>query len=628
MIGIKLEGEDKRLQLKRDTSISITLENPIFGTAEQLSPGSYSLPFDIPGGDESPENASLLKNPDVIENAEQYAINKALLEVSEDDNLIPFKAGELKVRGSVGNNITCNFNFGITQLSPELKKLKLRDILNENIVISSASVYKKIYVKPKDASAYSLEVNGKVYTGNYIDIQALINADGETLADTGEYVPWSNIENTNPTPGGLAAPYLVIRMAKVYSDMITPPFYSPDPFIPFAVKKVADNGDPYDAWQIEGDLGTYYAGFDSFLAGYISGVYPTTKIRFPLTFNLATFYTSTEGELAQKWTEFVNAVDSGGVVKNDPNAAIFKNTNSLQPYLRLKYVLDKIADAFGIEMEGDFMENTDIMERLLDNSYLLDYPLEFTNGYKFLFWKRSFNLGDLAPDMTAIDFLKAIATRYNLAVYLNELSGRLRLQFREPMVKSYQYEDITSMCSPGKGGDDQRVTGIRYNVEKDDSDLLAVDDMRAFGTPETEIEVKCGHILTSRTYGLDGKVVSGPRVNRKAGEKFTLRLFQYTGIADTGTFTYPSAAITGSTFNDRFDDIGNNITAVYHFYWALYLMKKKTLKLNVNFPLRMLTRIDWEIKRRFDRTNYFLKSLTVKVKTTGVEVTEVQMHST
>lgn len=628
MIGIKLEGLDKYLQMKRGTSISIKLENPIFGNADNLSPGSYSLPFDVPGGEDSPENAAMLKNPDVIENAESYAITRALLEVSEDENLIPFKKGELKVRGSSGNTITTNFNFGITSLASDLKKTKLRDILSENIVISSSAVYKKIYVKAKDSSSYSLEVNGKVYTGTYSDIHTLINADAVAVAGTGEYVPYSQLEGSVASPGGMAAPYLIIRMTILYDDMITPPYYSPDPLIPLAIKKVVDNGDPYDAWQIEGDLGTYYDGFTTFLAGYISGTYPTQKIRFPLTFNLATFYTGTEGELAQKWTEFVNAVDSGGIVKNDPNAAIFKNTNSLQPYLRLKYVLDKIAEAFGVELEGDFVENADIMERLLDNSQLLDYPLEFTNGYKFLFWKRSFNLADLAPDMTAVDFLKAIATRYNLAIYINELSGKLRMQFRESLVKSYQYEDITSMCSNIKNGDDLRITGLRINVEKDDSDLLAVDDIREIGTAEEEIDVKCGHILASRTYGLDGKVVSGPRVDRKANQKFSLRLFQYTGITDTGTFTYPSAATTGSTFVDRFDVIGNNIFAIYHFYWSLFLMKRRAIKLNVTFPLRMLTRIDWELKRRFNRTNYFLKSLGLKVSTNGVEVTEVEIQNT
>ena len=624
MIGVKLEGFNKHLQLKRDTTISVKLENPIFGDGDNLSPGSYSLPFDVPGGDESPENAAMLKNPDVLENAESYAISKALLEVSEDENLIPFKSGELRVRSSIDNNINTNFNFGITSISPEFKTAKLRDILNENVVISASAVNKKIYAKPKDANSYSIEVNGKVYTGSYFTIQAAINADAELMEDTLEYVPFSNVETTAPSPKGLSAPYLIIRMAQIFSDMITPPNYSTDPFIPLVVKRPADTTDPLDAYQYEGDLGTYYDGFDSFMAGYINGSYPTSKIRFPLTFNLDTFNTVAEGDKPQKWTEFVNAVDSGGLVKNDPNAAIFKNTNSLQPYIRLQYVLDRISTVFNLEYEGNFYTNSDIMERLLDNSELLDYPLEFVKGQKFIFWKRSFNLANLVPDLTVVDFLKAIASRYNLAVYVNELTGKLRMTFREPLVKSYVYEDITAMASPIKSNDDIRTTGIKLTVKKDDADALDVDDSVTTGNAEDDTEIKCGHIINSRTYGLDGKIVSGPRVSRKAGDKFTLRLFQYTGLTSTGTFSYPSAATTGNTFIDKFS--AGTLYSTYHAYWVQFLMNRKLVKLNVAFPLRMLTRIDWELKRRFNRNNFFLKSLDLRVKNTGVEVTSTELY--
>jgi hypothetical protein len=65
MNGIKVNGEF--LELFPDANVDITLRNPIFAD-DQIIPGSYSIPFNIPFGESSPKNTRILGNLQVIEN--------------------------------------------------------------------------------------------------------------------------------------------------------------------------------------------------------------------------------------------------------------------------------------------------------------------------------------------------------------------------------------------------------------------------------------------------------------------------------------------------------------------------------------------------------------------------------
>src|SRR5688500_1536345 len=98
MIGIKLLNQEVFLGTLPDTTIDLTLKNPLLGDAQVLSPGSYSLPFDLPSGDSSPKNAQAFNHPDVMENSSPYQLQKADLYVDE----VLFKSGNLKIASIEG----------------------------------------------------------------------------------------------------------------------------------------------------------------------------------------------------------------------------------------------------------------------------------------------------------------------------------------------------------------------------------------------------------------------------------------------------------------------------------------------------------------------------------------------
>lgn len=623
MIGIKLEGDTDYLDTREDTSIDITLENPLLGDADRLSPGSYSLPFNLPGGDASPKNAKKLKNPDVLANNEAYA--KQLADLFFDD--IRYKSGILKSGSAKGNAIETYFTFGLNSLAPEMKTAKLRDLVNEDIIIDNSAITKKIYVAYSAGGTRAITVNGKEYSAaDWSTIAIAINADADLALDSGKYMPYAQVVLAGgaDSPNGWLSPeYIVIWLSLYYT------YHDPELDMDFLLRQ--DNTDPLSELSVTVesltnfsfdvfDMTGYYAGFQTFLAGYLNGVYPTEKFRFPLMFN-ANLH---NGELL-KFKEVINLSADGVMSTNDFLQS--RAGNSVQPFVRLKWLLDKIADEYGFEWSGDFYDDAETAARLICNSVTLDVPQEFVYNRKFIFWKRSFNINELVPEISVVDFLKRICSRYNLATGVDEETGKVFLQYLEPVAKANDYEDITSISSPTDGNEDQRTTGFTLSCKKEETDAFSLDETLTVGDAEDTLEIGCGRLFQLTSDVIGGGLVSGPRVSVKNNDKFSLRIFHYKGFVDNGEFIYPAADINGTVTYEALNDFIVNIGLYNRFfkYWLLFEKNRRLIKLKVNWPLRQLLRFDWSLKRRFDRSNYLVKSVNVKMTNSNLKVSEVEL---
>lgn len=624
MIAIQLDGDSEFIDTTPSTSVSITLENPILGNAEKLSPGSFSFPFDLPVGDASPKNSAKLKNPDVLENNAAYQLQKASLFVSETvtDAPLPFKSGNLKTQTLSGNKASVYFTFGLNSLSSEFKTAKIRSIISETFVISSTQISRSIYVKNLWSSGqHSLEINGIVFTDDSLSgLLALINNYyfDNMVVDGNIWLPLSEMVDG----------YLHIRLARdVNSGGFILTQYSMNPLTPFYVKTGEDD---VQNWSIKVfDMTGYYNDFQTFLNGYISGAYPNDKIRFPAMFN-ANLY----GTDAYRDGELINGVNASGIIRNNANwgfdngqPGVVKNVNSIQPFVLLKYVLDKTAQTLGFAWEGDFYDSLTTEHILIDNSQTLDDLQDFVGAKKFAFWRRSFNINEFVPDLTVVDFLKALQSRYNLAIYYNENTRKVRLQKRELIAAGSNYDDITGICSPVEGIDDQRVAGFVLRVKKETNDALSVEESLTIGEAETELPIACGRIQQQQSAIVNGGVVTGPYVSRENGADFNLRLFHYKGIVNNGVYSYPAAGIHGISFNESFSDLGNNLYKAFWQYWLQFQSNRLVVKLKVNFPLRRLLNFDWELKRRFDRSNYLVKSIELSINNSSVSVSDVELYT-
>lgn len=602
MIGIKPEGQTSYLQTKSDTSIEITLENPLLGDVERLSPGSFSIPFDLPAEDDSPDNSAILKNPDVLENNEAYQLVKATL--FYDD--VPFKKGNLKTKKLASGKSSNYFTFGLNTISEDFKTAKLRDVMNEVMVVATTSMVKEVTITWLDtgdyAAARSITVNGKEYSGAdgtaWETIKDDINLDGFAARDTGKVMAFASTSGFYDITLKLAHWIAPAGVNDATFDVT-------DPLEELSVR--FDDAKKY-SW-VANSFSAYYAGFQTFLNGYITSTYATNKIRFPIVFNDDLF-----GGEAVRETNVINAVDAGGVVKNDP--LLGKNYNSIQPFVRLQYVLDKIATHFGFEWEGDAYTETEMQNRLIDNSQTLDVLQYFIGDNKFAFWKQSFNLADHVPDITVVDFIKRIAVRYNLAVSYNEQSGKVSMRFREPLVKAKVYDDITLLSSPINDIEDLRITGYQLTVALEEKDAYSTVEVYKDAIPKEEIPIACGRIQRTASRVIDELVISGPLTKRKNGEKFGLRLFNYAGIVSGK----PAATIQGSYAED-ITTIRNN----FHTYWLLFSANRRQVMLNVDWELRHLLEFDWALKRRFDRKDFWVKSIKFRLTQSKVSSSEVEL---
>jgi hypothetical protein len=613
MIGIQLE-DGSFLEIPSDLAISIKLENPIFGDFDKLSPGSYSLPFNLPVGKESEFNEVKLGHPSVIENFLKLRPFASKLFISSSLNpgsILPFKDGNIKLKAidKINNLASTYFTFGFSTISADIKTKKLREVLDEEFLVPSITHTKIIYIKKLNGSGTpaTIEVMGQLFTyPGMTDFGVAIDGyfqDNNMVNYLAENVLVGN------TPLGQTPAYVRLTTAGINNPLTV------------RIPSGQENN-----WTVEvGDMTAEYNNFKTFLNGYITGSYPNNKLRFPVAFNEKLF-----GDEAIKDSSIINGVDSSGFIVNEPNWGYLNNqpltvkiNNSIQPFVLLKYALDAIADAFNFTWTGDFYDSLSTEERLIDNSVTLDVIQDFIGTKKFAFWRSQFNINELVPDVSVLDFLKALQSRYNLAVDFNTKTRVVKVFTREPVAKSNEYKDITAISSQVKGFDNECIQGYKFLVKEEENDEFSNQESLTVGEPEEEYPITCGRLNQEKTVVIDGQNVTGVYVNRKLNSSFKLRIFHYKGVASGSAFNYSQARINGTTINEDLTSIVNKFWA----RWISYHANRFSVKLTADFPLRELLNFDWTLKRRFDRLNYLVKSIDLTISSNQVVVENVELYT-
>jgi len=309
MISIKLPTGEY-LDLFPDTAITMKLNNPIFAD-NNIIPGSYSLPFNIPFGEASEHNARIMGHYDVISSTDA---NKQIENVTIFFDHVFYKKGTIKLGVFTENSksLAVNFTFGLAALSDDFKTITLKELLDDPIVIDTTAITKKIYIKPAASavSPYSILVNGENFEG---DTLTLLAADINAADDLGAS---ATLVTSGTTPLGNAQPYIELAVTD----------NTDDPLSPMSVNAVGSSLSARALWYIESfDRTTYWTGIADFLEGYFDGNYPTDKIRFPyltkdgLYGNFTNFVYA--GSLGTSYTGIkslpsVNATSNFGIIAN------------------------------------------------------------------------------------------------------------------------------------------------------------------------------------------------------------------------------------------------------------------------------------------------------------------------
>jgi hypothetical protein len=318
------------------------------------------------------------------------------------------------------------------------------------------------------------------------------------------------------------------------------------------------------------------------------------------------------------------------------------NLNGIHPFIMMKFVFDKIAQYFDFEWEGDFYESIAFEKMLVWNPNNLDHYQEFLGTQPFQFWKRSFNLKDLVPDMSVREFLKAVQSRYNLGIYTNEKTGKIKIVKREPIAKDRTYTDITNLSGRIGPFDDLSVSGFKLSSKIEKDDKKAIEDFYVVGDGEIDLESELSGI--SNTFSISNAqrpyitgTVTGPWVTQSQDSDFEFRVFYYDGAFFNGSLFYPKASIhhwlnPDNTSLDYYETFAgdNGALGLYEKFWKrwlLYEQRRKVVPLEINYMLGELKHFDWELKRRFDRNNYLVKSLEFTLTNTGLSTCKAELYT-
>lgn len=601
MISIRVD--DEFLDLLPDTKISVTLNNPLFNE-DNLSPGSFSLPFNLPL---SPKNNRLLSIPSVIESLSIKKKIDAQLLVSD----VPLHTGQLVLGEVAGRKISVNFIFGMSVVKSDLKTKKIRSLLNEVLTVGVSPIEKCVYIKPGDGitAPFKITINGEQYEGSSLpDLRDNINSVTLFKFIKAEYV-------TVGDTGGMTPQYL-----KIYAT-VEGGYPSTDLFATLHVDVSEDNGtgaDPSYRWNVESfDMTDYLDEFRDFIELYFTATPPNDKVRFPILFN------DGSQDPYIKLGNFVNAQDAGGLVVNGFGEIPFvtENRNSLQPFLKISYLLELIEDYLGVTLDGDWLAHTNDM--LIWNTAMLDVPTPYIGKTPFIFWKRSFNLQELVPDMTIVEFFLALQSRYNLGIYL-ERNNVIRFVKREVIAKSNVFSNLPVHGRAIKTPD-LRVSGIKLIAAKDDTDSYSTVDELSVGEPEVEKVCKMMGVGSNLTFSVNGTVITAPRVKQKQGEKMLLKIFYDEGYTVGTTYNYNKCSVD-AVYSERFDGV-NGLYETFWKYWLHFEIRRRAVQLPVFFQVKHMNYFDWRVKRIFDRKAFLIKSIEIDADANGLAVSITEIYS-
>jgi len=363
---------------------------------------------------------------------------------------------------------------------------------------------------------------------------------------------------------------------------------------------------------------------------YFTATPPNDVVRFPMFYNEGVY------DDQQHFTRFVNYNLSESLKPNlIPEyssilllESVAFNYNSLCPCVKLSHVFEEIENYFGFEFEGNFIESDFYAKALIHNTKYLDLPIRFLNDKPIIFYKSKFNVSEHLPDMKVADFLKALQSRFNLAVYFDEIRKKVVIKFRNPIVGLTKYIDLTKISSTPKLKEASCKKGLQLKSDANEDDPFSLPDSKKVDDIiEIDINTKALHasqyIKKYDELYLYEYELPAFSVDQKAKDLrliFAAPTRPITGIADT----YYSALIEEANKGYFFESI-------YAEYWDQYvrfLLNRRTVKAMAEMQMPELLALNFESKFRIGEINYFIKELDVTFNMQNIEVAKLELYST
>lgn len=622
MIALQLP-DGTFLDLNPDTVIDLELVNPIFSDGDIIE-GSFSLPITLPGGEDSPKNAAALDHPDVVESVGVKTLIKGV-RLWFDGNI--YKTGNLRVNKSGANDqYECNFIFGLSTLGNDIKKKKLTEICDEAVVMASGVYAKRVIIMARTnfhSGTFTLIVNGREYSGT--SNSALVTAIN---ADVTEPRALAVFVDDDIYPD--ADDYFTLEPFADAGDLTTP--------LSITISG-ADDPSLYVRWRIIDAefVEDYNDDIKTFLDAYNTATPADDRMRFAMLHNRLLYDDATLKKRYgfqdfnlinnNKGGYFLNKpvlMDSGSNTRFEPD-----NRTSVAPFITLKWVMEKIAAHFDAAYEGDWLESEEYNSAIFYHSNTLDLKVRWLGTKDYLATRRSFNCNEFLPEWEVNEFFKALKKRFNLAIYLNEATGKLRFRKREPIILATAYTDITSKSSVKRELELNPATGIQLSAAQDSSDELAILDEYNQGEPSIPIDTNISGLTIKKNFLPGGEgtgILNIPFSERKLSNRIPVVFMFYHYETEGVGADYATANINLADCDFKFQG-ESGLALVRWPAYIRFLLTRKIIMLDQDFSYRELQAIDWERKYRFDRSNFLYKKIKVKLSMNDIKISSAEMYS-
>lgn len=602
MIGIKIDNE--YLDMKPDAAIELQINSPFF--ADDIIPGTYSIPFTVP---RSERNERILQKP-LAQYTGSRKYNSQLY-----INFINWLDGQLNLRNIGTYTYSMNLQSALANLGESFRDQKIRDLLDEEIVIDSANHPKIISLQPPvgyDAGdGVSLMVNGQTFQNTNMvtmanDINELENVD-VTFYHSG----W-------PGPGGtVGGLYFTLQNSETPND-------------PLADLYIDRQG---WQWQIlENDWRTnYFDAMTTYLNQFIAATPPHPGIRFPQFRNDKPVSENLTGAVA-----FTNYQKDSVFFRTGVNVTTPINSNGIAPCVLLSYIFDKIKTKFGLQFKGDFFDNPDLQSLLFIPRVTMSVPKPYLREDRdFVFWRRSFNIKDFVPDITVGDLLKNLQKLFCLHIGYDNRYNIINVNLRNDAVTANSYVDRTRRSS--KLSNVEVPDGLGYTLRsrpvQDDSYRPANSDLN----PQAEIIVGDGNTTFESAFmgmaeeDITAGVVSfyGVRFSQEweeLGGNFEPRLAFYRGINErTAGNQYAEARQQ----THRYSLAWPGEKGLYKVFWQSYLRMLQlgyTAETDMILYVKDLVDFNFEEKQRIDGRDYMIRAITLRANMYSLKASKVTLQ--
>lgn len=364
MLQIEVNGEF--LELPPDISVQFNRFNPIFQT-EGVKMDDHTLPVPLPNTD---HNARILGNPSVIENENRFP---ARIDAVLHFGGMPRIKGQLRIKSPVNNRvITVNFVSGVSEISPDLSERKLREIMEEEIVIHNNDFNRELTLEYQElhSTTYAIMVND-------------IDFDEASMDDL--------IIAINDYPN------LFINASSSTADQLTLRPNSSNEFIDFWIGFL-----PGSSWELAFEP-TYTSDYNQVYSDFIHlyfGMNSSNKLRFPVSANLHGHEIGLQGEKRYPIVNYFDGIELapnfvwqpfiGGELSGTYGYPAVYNNTSLAPYVTVEYVLERIAAYYNITIDCPFLGGYND-KLVIDHPNTLDRPTRYIEEQKIILYERSFN---------------------------------------------------------------------------------------------------------------------------------------------------------------------------------------------------------------------------------------------